>query len=392
MSEVPLTAHTKQRKVAFVATFLGSSLLVVALLIETLAYVGLQIQRPEQPSDWLFGAPVKVLAANQACLEMISHPLLPYVHNHRNRCEILGGRADGGFVEYESDELPSGESETLVTLGGSTTDGFLNHYSEGRTWPLQLQERLAGESLKMTVVNGGVGGYGSSQELLRMITEVSFFDPSPTVIVSLSGINDIEGYGGTSGYLMEAFPLYRPSQIQMFCRQQWIRQDAGSVERVLLPSTIRLLRFAGQYFGLGDDDCALTSNIRSERVIYESGPGRWARNMDVAHGAASGVGATYVQFLQPTLGLSYVVPPVKGSSDYELFMPMDETYVDVLNQDYAHMKTKCARRDFCVDISDLLEGSQDWYSNARHPNAKGNSLIADAIYGELMGRGLFRDD
>ena len=396
MSEVPFTPPPKQRKVALVATFLGVSFLIIALLIETLAYVAVQIRNPDQPSDWLFGAPVEVpveqLAGRHPCLEMISHPLLPYVHNHQDRCEIQGGRADGGFVEYGSDEAPSGEPETLVTLGGSTTDGFYYEFSRGRTWPLQLQERLARESLNVRVLNGGAGGYGSSQELLRLITDVSFLDPSPTLIVSLSGINDLEGYGGTSGYLMEAFPLYRPSQIQMFCRQQWILQDAGSVERVLLPSTIRILRFLGRGFGRGDDDCALMSNIRSERVNYESGPGRWARNMDVAHGAASGLGATYVQFLQPTLGLNHVAPPIRGSSDYELFQQMDGAYVDGLNQDYALMKTECARRDFCFDISDILQGSQDWYSDSRHPNAQGNALIAGAIYGSLKGRGLLLND
>ena len=378
---------TKRRKVVFVATFLSVSFLVLALLVETVAFTGLRLLRPDYPSDWLFGALVNRPDISDPCMEMISHTILPQVHKHEDTCDILRGSADGGFVEYHSEKPTAEESELLVTLGGSTTDGFYQHYSDGRTWPLQLQERLDEESLSVRVINGGVGAYGSSQEILKLLTEVSFFNPSPTVVVSLSGINDVGREGGL-GY-MEAFPAYSPSQVEMFCRQQWIRKDA--VDQVLLPSTIRILGRAAAAFeenspGILDEDCL--TNVRSQWVTYDSGPGRWSRNIDVANAAASGMGATYVQFLQPTLGLHHVLPPAEGSNDFDLMLGLDEAFLVRLNQDYVEMRAACAKRDFCVDITAVLEGSTALYSDAAHPNAQGNALIADAIFHSLERRGL----
>ena len=44
------------------------------------------------------------------------------------------------------------------------------------------------------VINGGTGGYGSSKETLKLLTQVSNLDLEISHIISLSGINDIKNY------------------------------------------------------------------------------------------------------------------------------------------------------------------------------------------------------
>ena len=92
--------------------------------------------------------------------------LLTHAPYERSKCAPEGGEAiNDEYIVYDAGNYLDG---VILTLGGSTTDGFYKHLSAGKSWPRQLSE-LDGNTFK--VINGGVGGYTSLQELLKFLRD-----------------------------------------------------------------------------------------------------------------------------------------------------------------------------------------------------------------------------
>jgi hypothetical protein len=89
-----------------------------------------------------------------------------------------------GFVVYGADGDPG--QPVLVTLGGSTTD---HQYNPEHNWPRQLAGVLQRQGRPTAVYNGGVFGYRSDQELLKLLRDV--LPLAPDVVVAFDGINDL---------------------------------------------------------------------------------------------------------------------------------------------------------------------------------------------------------
>ena len=75
-------------------------------------------------------------------------------------------------------------------LGGSTSDATLYKM---KSWPEQLHEVAKEHGVDIEVINGAVGGYGTSQELMKLIRDMLF--EKPDIVISYSGIN--EKWAGT---------------------------------------------------------------------------------------------------------------------------------------------------------------------------------------------------
>src|SRR5262249_27994290 len=99
-----------------------------------------------------------------------------------------------GFVVY-GDPSKGLQRPIILTLGGSTTAGvqFPN------SWPEQLARMLKERNIPGTVINGAIGGYTSSQELLKLIRDGLEFQPN--IVITLNGVNDALNYG-LPGHLM----------------------------------------------------------------------------------------------------------------------------------------------------------------------------------------------
>ena len=74
------------------------------------------------------------------------------------------------------------------------------------------------------VINGGNGGYSTSQELLKFISYETLL-PKINYVISLNGVNDIRTSRRTSGKNFKNHPYLTKVQLQMFTKQHWIRQD-----------------------------------------------------------------------------------------------------------------------------------------------------------------------
>jgi hypothetical protein len=119
-----------------------------------------------------------------------------------------------------------------VTLGGSTTSGFYQHYADGYTYPYWLNQMTSAVGVK--VINGGLGGYSSTQELLKLVTEVPRLKDHVEMVISLNGINDTPDYHGPDAERSVDYPFMTAVQNRMFVDQLWV--DQRRYAREFLPN------------------------------------------------------------------------------------------------------------------------------------------------------------
>ena len=304
------------------------------------------------------------------CKTMQTNPVLSHMHNTKGLCKINGGETDEHFVYY----LPNSDSDVIVTLGGSTTSGFYQHYSDGYTYPLMLQDLVKEKNYQ--VVNGGVGAYTASQELLKLITEVRRLK-NVKLILSLNGINE-----NTDTYSLH--PFITDVQYSMTEGQYWIDQRS-QFQGKLLPNIRNFLAHV-----IPKNTTKSTKKYYEIDYIYNSfdSASKWLMNVKAMHAVSNSIGAKYLVFLQPTMGLNGPqsrMPSNHESNDAKLLKTLEVSdinidYINSLNEFYNTAREYCNQLEYCFDISNIAPPSNNGvYSDVRHHNKEGNKLIADAI-------------
>jgi len=252
-----------------------------------------------------------------------------------------------GFVRISSDDNKLGESLKIVTLGGSTTTPyFLGN------WPRHLCKLINESGRPVTVYNGGVNGYSTNQELLKLIRDVQPLKPD--IVISLSGINDV-GFM----YSIRRHPMIHPY--------------TNYVLNNILEKKIRSAQ---------KQDAVKSINYGAP--VDASPVEQWERNMRIMSAVSIEFGIRFFAFLQPTLGVGEYT-----SSEHEDAMLSDYNqergglYMDELRSFYEKARTVCENYDYITDIVDVLKDCQDVYYNARHPNEVGYEAIAKIIFKKL---------
>ena len=72
----------------------------------------------------------------------------------------------------------------IMILGGSTSD--IGLYQPEKSWPEFLWEQLG---KRVVIYGGGIGGYNSRQECLKLLRDIGSIKPD--IVISYSGVNDI---------------------------------------------------------------------------------------------------------------------------------------------------------------------------------------------------------
>jgi len=335
---------------------------------------------------WIKSPSIPILhkEVEDPCERMISHPFYSHTHDHENKCEVINGFVDGPFVFY-NDSIKSEKS--IIVLGGSTTDGLYKKFSNQKNWAYFLSKLLMEKNHNINVINGGVGGYSSSQELFKLIIDGMQIETQIKIVISLNGINNVSGYKELKQLNIseEVFPFWTKKQFESFSQKKYIIQDKRGIPP-LFPNIARLIRYLGEKFNNKENlDWYKSVFFKKKKKIDSSD--LWFQNIRMIKAITKEFGIDYYVFLQPTMGLKGIQTPKDiKSNDFKLFENYksnygenSDLYINNLNKSYSKMKNLCSKLDYCYDISDIAPPG-DNYSDIRHHNEKGNYIISKEIY------------
>lgn len=316
------------------------------------------------------------------CIKMTFHPLLGRIHD-AGTCALAAGKIHGQFVVYGTF---SHAQFTILTLGGSTTDGFYQHYSRGKPWPYFLQQECETYfRVPCVVINGGTGGYSTAQEFLKLTTEAFPNFPNIDLAISLSGINDLTGYDSSPSGLL-AHPFLQSSQIALLNSETFVRLGEEITWLPNLRMNIQALRVRlnlGKTVAGWEFPGAELTNPKYVTALgtskFTQVAERWGYNLKIMSAVSEATGAQFIALLQPTLGLDAVSAPPKESNDFRLYERLEPGYLEVLNRDYESFRRECLFLVFCHDISRKVPATGDDFSDGRHYNELGNKKLADEI-------------
>ena len=248
------------------------------------------------------------------CLRMRTHPFYLVTHDHNGKCEILDGKIYGSFVHHENNK----DFDNLVILGGSTTDGFYKQY--GEVWPSQFNRLVVQNNIKLNVINGGTGDFGSTQELLKLLIDVGNIK-NVKYVISLSGINDLQG---RNKYLrfQNKFPFWTNVQLEMFMQNKWIDQSTSSspflpnIQNFISAIKRRIYENNAMPNEIPRWEKALSLKNSQERNAVDD----WFYNVKMMNSISKTMGAKFFLFLQPTMGISDSQTPKDKSSKIMKFI------------------------------------------------------------------------
>ena len=307
---------------------------------------------------------------------------------------------------------PSGEFRAFV-LGGSSVAGSGISNNEA-TIPARLQEILRTDPKLSThnairVINAGVGGFFSNQELAYTINTLAQYDPD--LVIFLDGYNDyiqwhyINYYPYAGRYAAYLDPSRQLHDYQLMEGWHRIRSPGGAILHTLnlametypilyymttLAKHVRAMLLymppaAGMTKARADEPLKPLAPLEdTEKPSVAS----YLRNLDLASGAINAIGARGLFCLQPTLPLR----EPDGKPRKKELVGIEKDYVNsqtaVYLTDYyrlaeagfrARIQNNNEHRRFC-SLTDLLNDiAEEIYIDEIHYNDRGAWLVAEGL-------------
>lgn len=257
---------------------------------------------------------------------------------------ILGDAEYHGFVSFGDRET----KYTIVTLGGSTTDAFYAAYATKtkiKSWSEILADKLKKEGISAKILCGGVAGYKSSQELLKLIRDVVPLNPD--MVVTYNGFNELADIW--ADHFNGEFPFLNHFQKDLFSAIVNIKKTG----------------YATKYtFGL-DSKCGYYMN--------------WKNSVIMMHLICEGYGIKYISVLQPNFYNQ--VENLGGKSDKEILMHMglSDKYRNEMKRFFDERDHDKWHPNWLKDLRTIFHGIDNVYYDTCHVWEKGNEIIADKM-------------
>jgi lysophospholipase L1-like esterase len=303
-------------------------------------------------------------------------PLLGYAYSNSQDIPLLHNE------EYKNGLIYIGNQDnpriTIAVLGGSTSD-----ISYEGSWLRPFFNLL--KNNEVLLVSAAMSGYSTSQELLKLIRDV--IPQNPDVVISLNGVNDL-GFMHTSS---PKFPLMHKYQVNI---GEYLVRKFGAESKAS--------SFLNKYSAIGRKPTGMNSSLSLGSLIlgYEndiSPSESWFRNLKMAKALCDSFSIKYIAFLQPVFGIGKYKGTKEDENsflDYAHSMNLvhGKKYNFCLNSFYRNArKVTLELDDYIIDFVDVFEGHHDVYSDARHPNTKGNDILAKNIFKSLKEKKILKD-
>lgn len=249
------------------------------------------------------------------------------------------GSFKDGYYQYGKNDAEI----TIITLGGSTTSSY--EMWGVKPWPQILYEKFSHSNKNIKILNGGIAGYNSYQELLKILRDVNSIQPD--LVISFSGLND-------AVYSNYDYPYYTPHLQAIY------EGFINNTNKYCLP---------------------LSYGLRNRKEPGEL----WIKNMKYIFEISRLNQIDFLAFLQP-----FIV-----SEGYQ--MDREESYL--INSETEILKCMELERNFLCkvrpqikdiafinDMSDCFNGNKGLFRDQYHVYESGNTIIAEHIYNEIIKR------
>lgn len=250
-------------------------------------------------------------------------------YEYKNKCGVIADSLLGyseygektGFHVYGK-ENP--DDIKIVILGGSTSnDGTFR----GTCWPKLFYQKLIGSGINISVYNGAHCGNRVVEELLRLLRDVYILKPD--YVISMSGVNDSSNFPVQNRFYMEHMRMKE-------------EQDFGM-----------------EYF----------RGLQLEESNFEF----WLRMQKVMKVVTEAYGAKFLCYLQP---MKFGKP---NMSLFEECVHHDE------KRDGYSFRERSTPNDFYNNLMELFDNKDDMFIDACHYSEKGNAILADIVYKDVVG-------
>lgn len=215
----------------------------------------------------------------------------------------------------------------IVVLGGSTSDCGYN--TTIRNWTEWLAIILRDKGYDAEIWSGGIQGYASSQELLKLIRDGLLLKPD--LVISFSGINDATGIGVIKGHPMIMRNI-----------KYLLKEEENEVE-----------------YGLYN---------------HEQPSSIWLTNMKLMKSICEAFDISFLGVLEP---FPFYDTRNKLDAFANIFFEEDVQYR--IFRFYDEVKKRMVEEKNLIDLSNLLVDRSDMVYDYIHCDERGNRLIAESI-------------
>ncbi len=290
---------------------------------------------------------------------------------------FLGWSKNPSFTEYS---FGQGRPLSLIALGGSTTDSLYMP----ENWVRQLG-RLCGANSRRAcqVRNGGVSGYNSTQELIKLQRDV--VPLRPDIVIVLDGINDgvLNAPGNnTFSYTQSA---ERMGALRGITSELFSPMHAQHAEGSLLPGLFRM--FYALRASVGPNNSLFSVDFGYPD--HFSAAERWEHNVRMMQATAREFGLKFLVVLQPFSG---TIPESFVAARAKVGLDSNEPWVREDQQRWARyytdLRAACRRLNYCLDISHAFDDPalRKHWTDPAHVDQEGHRKEAEQIFSELKRR------
>jgi lysophospholipase L1-like esterase len=256
-----------------------------------------------------------------------------------------------GFAIYKNPAAPN-RRPIILALGGSTTDAV----QYGHSWPEELARLLEKKQIAATVINGGVGGYSTNQELVKLIRDGLEFEPD--IIISYSGVNDRGSYGELPHPFVHKY-------------QRSLLEGLVDKRPSLMPNTLALLDRSTDLVDGGVKGYTLgVPTTRSYADWY-------IRNLRLMKAVSKASNADFFGVLQPNA----YVGDFPWGAEFEANEGKSSEYVAALRAFYNALRSSPEHLAEVHDFTAIFDKHKEAYKkDGVHTTVAGEVLIANHIY------------
>ena len=293
-------------------------------------------------------------------LKQAIDPLLGYAHPKNIDLDLkkIGLKVQNTVVSFSDNNL----GKKVVILGGSTSDP-ISAAAKGRlSWPHFLQEEC---SEACSVHSLAVGGYGSPQDVIRMIRDA--LPLKPDIIIAMHGPNELNR--------LKKYPF---NTVQLM-KQTKLLSTQGLIN---LGGFFPSLNFIINYTSTGLDTGATKNEVFYGMASHETDPfQRWSTNIEIMRAVALSQNIDFYAAIHPIVGYGNF----EGEAELKKRSRRGAEYYESVHDFVSSASYYCDTTEWCVNAIKVFDNKDEvLFGDIRHPNELGNKLIGEFVHDKIF--------